>query len=192
MRNTPVKDRRGPTKDERLEAQSNFPAIKRVGNKPRAYESREAAQRTPPHTGRQVYEEEVRRTPAKDRRGPTRDERTEAQNNFHASQRVGNNPQAYAKPGTSRETDARKPKKKKRSRGDRDAEDRSRRKSLARDAKKLVVYRDNSGDRLEGQIKDDSGTYTFPKGSHETTSESDSNPESESEEEIELHQRRRN
>ena len=62
----------------------------------------DAARRTPPRVGRLVYEEKVRNTPAKDRRGPTRDERRAAQGEFPVRERIGTNPPAYARPGTSR------------------------------------------------------------------------------------------
>ena len=77
---------------------------------------------------------------------------------------------------------------KKRSRSG-DAEDRSRRKSLARNAKKPVAY---SEEKLDDQKKDKHGNYTFPKDTHESSTEPSENTDhEESEEELELHQRKR-
>ena len=55
-----------------------------------------------------------------------------------------------------------------------------------------MAYRDNSEEKLDGQKKDKHGNYTFPKDTHESSSESSENTDhEESEEEFELHQRKR-
>ena len=152
--------------------------------------NQEAAQQSPPRHGRLVYAEEIRNTPARDRRGPTRDERRAAQDEYPVGERIGTNPPAYARPGTSRTSDSREPKKKKKqSREARDSADPKGRKSLHRDAKKPVTYTENDGNKLEGQIKDESGTYSFPTSYHDTTA-TDINSETDSEFEEEYRAKR--
>ena len=46
-----------------------------------------------------------------------------------------------------------------------------------------MTYRENIEDKLEGQMKDEFGTYSFPTSHYETTTDFDSGSESEIEDE---------
>ena len=126
------------------------------------------AQRTPPRGGELVFEEQVRRTPVKQRVGKTFTERKEAQRTRPVKERLGTRPSTsvFERLSDGRDTVAPEARRR-RSRNARDST--SSRQSIPRPAKAEVQTRGQEESKLDGKLD---GCY-FPIR-EETTTDTDS------------------